>query len=140
MDVPHPAPAPGLSLTATGRVAVVTLAGELDLASAPELRESLLDACGSGARLVVVDLAGVSFADSAALGVLAAAALRCRTAEQQFQLVHGRGQVRRALEVIGLGPFCAFEAEPLADVLPGQRAVEDVPPAPPGDDYWFDDL
>lgn len=47
---------------------VLTAEGELDAYSAPELAARLEQAAGSGA--LVVDLAGVSFLDSTALGML----------------------------------------------------------------------
>ena len=48
---------------------VVTVAGELDVATAPELAQALADADGQ----VTVDLSATTFADPAALRVLLAA-------------------------------------------------------------------
>ena len=48
---------------------VVTVAGELDVATAPELAQALADADGQ----VTVDLSATTFADPAALGVLLSA-------------------------------------------------------------------
>lgn len=44
--------------------------GELDLATAPDLKWALADALDHGARTFVIDLTGVTFIDSTALGVL----------------------------------------------------------------------
>jgi len=49
---------------------LITVQGELDLASAPNLKWTLRDALGAGARRIVLDLAPVTFIDSTALGVL----------------------------------------------------------------------
>jgi anti-sigma B factor antagonist len=49
---------------------VVSVAGELDLATAPRLKRALGDVLGAGASRVVLDMAGVTFIDSTALGVL----------------------------------------------------------------------
>jgi anti-sigma B factor antagonist len=62
-----------------GDVYVVSVAGELDLHTAGDLGAELDDVLGRGPRRLVVDLAGVTFLDSTALGVLASAAKRART-------------------------------------------------------------
>ena len=49
---------------------VVSLAGELDLYNAEEIRAALAEAIASAPRCVVVDMAEVDFVDSTALGVL----------------------------------------------------------------------
>jgi anti-sigma B factor antagonist len=49
---------------------VVQVTGALDLATAPELRACLQQAVDGGARIIVLDLAGVRFIDSSALGTM----------------------------------------------------------------------
>jgi anti-sigma B factor antagonist len=80
---------------------VVSLAGELDLYNAEEVRRALLDTLAEGAELLVVDLAEVTFIDSTALGVLIEA--RSRLSDRRgFRLAAPGLEVRRALEVSGL--------------------------------------
>jgi anti-sigma B factor antagonist len=80
---------------------VVSLAGELDLYNAEQVRSGLLDAVTDGPELLVVDLAEVTFIDSTALGVLIEA--RSRMAERgSFRLAAPGLETRRALEVSGL--------------------------------------
>ncbi|MBM0202532.1 STAS domain-containing protein [Micromonospora sp. NPDC051227] len=55
---------PGRSCT------VLEVRGELDMATSPQLREGLQRLVDAGDRQVVVDLAGVGFMDSSALGAL----------------------------------------------------------------------
>ena len=52
---------------------VITVSGEIDVATAPQLRECLHSVIAQGEATVVLDLLGVMFLDSTALGVLALA-------------------------------------------------------------------
>ncbi len=80
---------------------VVSLAGELDLYNAEEVRGALLDATAAGPGVLVVDLEEVRFIDSTALGVLIEA--RSRMADRSgFRLAAPGLETRRALEVSGL--------------------------------------
>jgi anti-sigma B factor antagonist len=80
---------------------IVELAGELDLYNAEALRSALHEATARGPTRLVIDLGGVEFIDSTALGVLVEA--RRRLANRQAFLLAGAGRdVRRTLEVSGL--------------------------------------
>lgn len=80
---------------------VLSLAGELDLYNAEEVRGALLDACAGEPKVLVVDLEEVTFIDSTALGVLIEA--RSRMADRGgFRLAAPGLETRRALEVSGL--------------------------------------
>ena len=80
---------------------VLSLAGELDLYNAEEVRAALLDACSADPKVLVVDLDGVTFIDSTALGVLIEARSRL-TDRKGFRLASPGLETRRALEVSGL--------------------------------------
>ena len=80
---------------------VVHLVGELDLYNAHLVREALLACCEEEPGRLVVDLSGVDFLDSTALGVLVEA--RTRMADRQaFVLAAPGSETSRALEVSGL--------------------------------------
>lgn len=80
---------------------VVSLAGELDLYNAHEVREALLECCAEAPDRLVVDLSAVKFIDSTALGVLIEA--RTRLANRRGFLLAAPGlETRRALEISGL--------------------------------------
>lgn len=55
------------SLEVTDQEMVLTISGELDLASAPALDVAVQDACWAGPGSVVVDAVGVTFVDAAGL-------------------------------------------------------------------------
>jgi anti-sigma B factor antagonist len=80
---------------------VVRLAGELDLYNAHTVREALIDCTAESPDRLVVDLSGVNFIDSTALGVLIEA--RTRMANRKGFLLAAPGlETRRALEISGL--------------------------------------
>jgi anti-anti-sigma factor len=59
-----------------GGITIAELTGELDIASAPALREQLLNLLRPGASRLVIDLSKVSFADASGLAVLVSTARR----------------------------------------------------------------
>jgi anti-sigma B factor antagonist len=84
-----------------GATTLVTVDGELDLASAPNLKWTLTDVVGSGARQIVVDLSPVTFIDSTALGVLVAVH-RGLGPERRMAIAGTEGDVRNIFELTGL--------------------------------------
>ena len=79
---------------------MLSLAGELDLATAPALREALRGAVDRSPKRLVVDLTEVTFVDSTVLGALVEA--RSALGGDAFALAAPGLEVRRALEVSGL--------------------------------------
>ncbi|HKC21052.1 MAG TPA: STAS domain-containing protein [Gaiellaceae bacterium] len=92
---------PVLGVERQGDACVVSLAGELDLYNAPEVREALTNACGDSAVRVVVDLSEVEFIDSTALGVLIEARTLLNN-RRGFLLAAPGLETRRALAISGL--------------------------------------
>jgi len=89
----HPGRAGGPGLTigvrrGAGHV-LVTVAGEVDLATVPRLREQLF-ALAAGGRPLIADLDRVSFIDAAGLGVLAGAAGRAAAHGGRLHVVYAR--------------------------------------------------
>jgi anti-sigma B factor antagonist len=80
---------------------IVSLAGELDLYNAHEVREALLELCAEGPNRLVVDLSGVKFIDSTALGVLIEARTKLEN-RRGFLLAAPGLETKRALEISGL--------------------------------------
>jgi anti-sigma B factor antagonist len=88
----------------------VELAGELDLSTAPQVREILAQPDVAGAQALRVDLTGVSFLDSTTIGLLVAAAKRIRASGGVFRVVcTRRSSVWRLFEVSGLVEYLHVE-------------------------------
>ena len=77
----------------------VSVAGEVDLATAPELKEALGDVVGSGARGVLVDLSNATFIDSTTLGVLMGAVKRLRPAGGELVIACHDANIRKIFEI-----------------------------------------
>ncbi len=83
---------------------MVTLSGELDLASADDLRDRLT-ATIELTPVVDVDLPGVTFIDSTVISALVAAHHAAKTAGGRLTLINCTGQVRRVLDITGVLPL-----------------------------------
>lgn len=81
---------------------VVAVAGEVDVATAPTLRERLDETIGQSGSLVVVDLGGVTFIDSTALGVLIGALNRSAAEGGVLRLVISEPRIIKIFEITGL--------------------------------------
>lgn len=82
---------------------VLSVAGELDIATAPEFRDRLeeaIDRLPQGA--VVVDLLKVTFIDSTALGVLIGGLKRSQNAGGVFRIVVAEPRIIKIFEITGL--------------------------------------
>lgn len=85
-----------------GDTATVQLQGELDLATAPELRDHLSHLYAQGTRQFVLDSSGVSFVDSVGLSVILALYRRCREEDGGLVIKSPSRVMHRTLEVAGL--------------------------------------
>lgn len=88
-----------------GGVGVFAISGELDQATAGELREPLHAAIDGETRAVVIDMTDCGFIDSTGLGVVVEAwkQLQERNGEKAaFAICCPEPEVRRLLEVTGL--------------------------------------
>jgi anti-sigma B factor antagonist len=81
---------------------VVNVAGEVDLYSAPELKEHVLTAIESGKSRIVVDLSEATFIDSTTLGVLVGARKRLREHDGVLAVVCADADKLALFEMTGL--------------------------------------
>jgi anti-anti-sigma factor len=79
--------------------AVVTVGGDVDLHSAPLLRDELTSLADADVREIVLDLSGATFLDSMALGVILAAKKRLTAQHARLELVVPTPEIRRIFEI-----------------------------------------
>src|ERR1700712_1637056 len=76
--------------------------GEIDVATAPRLREQLITLVNSQKYRIVVSLEAVDFIDSTGLGVLISGLKRVRTHDGEFALVCTEPRILKVFEITGL--------------------------------------
>jgi len=81
---------------------VVAVRGEIDLFTAPELKQKLTDAIEGGKSRIVVDLTDTTFLDSTALGVLIGAVKRLRSRDGALVIVNTDQNIAKTFEITGL--------------------------------------
>lgn len=81
---------------------VLEVHGEVDVATAPRLREHLLRLVNDQRHRIVVDLLGVDFIDSTGLGVLIGALKRVRSHDGDLRLVIGDARILKVFSITGL--------------------------------------
>jgi anti-sigma B factor antagonist len=81
---------------------VISLAGEVDLYTAPEFKQQLLEVIAQGGKNVIVDFTSTTFIDSTTLGVLVGGVKRLRTNEGQLSLVCSDRNITKIFEITGL--------------------------------------
>ena len=102
--------------------AVARIGGEIDIASAPRLREQLIAVITGGQARLVLDLEHVTFLDSTGLGVIVGLLKRARTLGGDLRLVCTQPAVRKVFEVTALD-----RTMPLA--VSTEAALAGTPPA-----------
>jgi anti-anti-sigma factor len=90
------------SATWSGRTAVVTATGEIDLTNAEGLRDALLSALNAGALGLVVDMTATTFIDSAGVTALVRASRRATATEATVRLAVIAPAVLRVLNLVGI--------------------------------------
>jgi anti-sigma B factor antagonist len=100
-----------LELERSGAVATVSVKGELDASTAPDLAGLCHDVHDAGARDLVIDLTDTSFLDSSGLRALIEAH-RLFTDGGNLHLAHASEPVRRLLEITGLDDYFSLDAAP----------------------------
>jgi anti-sigma B factor antagonist len=118
--------APQLTFTVhpNGDGVILTVCGEVDLATAPQLDAKLTDLVENGAGGVIVDLTPVAFMDSTGLTVLLAGRRRAHARGRSIQLVCPEGPVHRVLRITGVDTVLPVHSL-LAEAVSAQTAAAD---------------
>jgi anti-sigma B factor antagonist len=85
-----------------GNVCMITLDGEVDVYTAPKLKEELVALIQGGCTHVIVDLEKVGFIDSSGLGVLVSALRRAREKDGAVRIVCTRESILKIFRITGL--------------------------------------
>jgi anti-sigma B factor antagonist len=83
-------------------IEVVNVEGEIDIYTAPRLRELLIDLVGKGSYQLIVNLEKVGFLDSTGLGVLVGGLDRVRPHDGSLDLVCTRERILNIFRITGL--------------------------------------
>ncbi len=86
---------------ADGR-ALVTVGGEIDVYTAPRLRDQITELVGAGVYQIVVDLQAVEFLDSTGLGVLVGGLKKVRANDGSLELVCSQERLLKIFRITGL--------------------------------------
>ena len=81
---------------------IVAVAGEIDVYTAPKLREALIDLVNGGSYHIVVDVERVDFLDSTGLGVLVGGLKRVRAHNGSLRVVCTQERLLKIFRITGL--------------------------------------
>jgi anti-anti-sigma factor len=91
---------------------VLLLIGELDIAVAPRLQETVARLCEhERVSALTIDLSPLVFIDSSGLAAIVYASRYCERHECELSLVPGQEQVQRVFELTGLNALLPFRAD-----------------------------
>jgi anti-sigma B factor antagonist len=90
-----------LELTSADLGTVITVRGEVDMATAPQLRDLLKQLIDAGSQRIVLDCRALAFLDSSGIGVLIAARNRLGD-DGEIVLDSPPAHVRKVLEITGV--------------------------------------
>ena len=82
--------------------AVVAVGGEIDVYTAPKLRDCITELVGAGTYDIIVDLEAVEFLDSTGLGVLVGGLKKVRAHDGSLQLICNQERLLKIFRITGL--------------------------------------
>ena len=91
-----------IDVSQQGDWSVLRVAGEIDIATAPRLREQLITLVNEQRYRLVIDMEAVEFIDSTGLGVLIGALKRVRAHDGDLQVVLTDSRILKVFEITQL--------------------------------------
>lgn len=116
-----------INKTATEGAYVVHVEGELDVYTAPRLKDALAEGIARGHKLLVVDLTRVPFLDSTALGVLVGSLRQLRSDDGDLRLVLSSPHLEKLFRITGFDGMFSIHGtlpEALAQIREGDGRGE----------------
>lgn len=90
-----------IEIEENGSSKIIALRGELDVSTAPQLRDALVEAICDGCH-ILVDLEAVTFLDSVGIGILVSGLQRARSRGGELELVCTSRMILKPFEITGL--------------------------------------
>jgi anti-sigma B factor antagonist len=114
------------TITVGSDCALIRVGGEIDVYTASQLRETVVDLIGKGVSHVIADLRAVEFLDSTGLGAIVGGHKRLRTIDGSLVLAASPDRILRLFRITGLDQ--AFSLSPsvhgaIADENAWQAAI-----------------
>jgi anti-sigma B factor antagonist len=103
---------------------VIEVGGEIDVYTAPKLREKLISLVEAGSYQLIVNMEGVEFLDSTGLGVLVGGLKRVRAQDGWIDIICTQSRILRIFKITGLNKV--FN---IYDTVPESIAAHSLPPA-----------
>lgn len=91
-----------LELREVDGATIIAVQGEIDVYTAPKLRDSITELVAGGAHHLVVDMEGVDFLDSTGLGVLVGGLKKVRAHDGSLKLVCTQERLLKIFRITGL--------------------------------------
>ena len=109
-----------LATREVGETTVVAVGGEIDVYTAPKLRDKITELVGAGIYDIVIDLEAVEFLDSTGLGVIVGGLKKVRAHDGSMELICSQDRLLKIFRITGLAKvFTIHDAEPGAPSTPG---------------------
>ena len=89
---------------------MLALRGEIDVYTAPRLRQAITDVIDSGAAKVILDMEQVDFLDSTGLGVLVGALKRAKSKDGILSIVATQDKSLKIFDITGLNKVFPMHA------------------------------